>query len=176
MIFNTRYMLADSPRRSSYEPEVSPGAVKRIIKEAMDEKRVSKEEIPKERPFTTPGESTRGSKRYFEVKGFAWFSCIGRDNRWPSAHAWCCIDLKEQKICYRDPQNCRKCECEANPEFTEESIERMAEYAVKRYRIRTGDLEQVFNPSINEERETEGGPHDEERCGRCRRLGRSCWK
>ena len=142
----------------------------------MDEKGVTIEKIPIECPFTTPGESTKDSKRYFEVKGFAWFCCPMRDNRWPSAHAWCCIDLKEQNICYCDVQDCRNCEAKASPEFTEESIERMAEYAVKRYRIRTGDPKQVpFYSSISE-RETEGGPHDEERCSRCRRLGRSCWK
>ena len=170
------YFTPDRPRRYSYEPEVSPDDVKRIIKAAMDKKGVTKEEIPKERPFTTPEESTRGSKRYFETKGFAWFSCPKKNNRWPSAHAWCCIDLKEQKICYRDPQDCRKCESKVDPEFTEESIKRMAEYAVKRYLIKTGNLEQVFNPSINTEGETEGGPHDEKRCGKCKRLGRSCWK
>ena len=163
-------------RRSSYKSEVSPGAVKRIIKAALDKKGVSREEIPKERPFLTPERSTRGSKRYFEVKGFAWFSCTGRDNRWPSAHSWCCIDLKKQEICYRDQQGCKKCESNVDPEFPEDSIKRMAEYAVRQYLFRTGALKRVFNPKINEEMETESGPHDEERCGRCKRLGRSCWK
>ena len=159
-----------------YEPEASPGIVKRIIKAAMDKKGVYKEKIPQERAFTSPKDA-RGSKRYFEVKGFAWFRCPGRDNRWPSAHSWCFIDLKTQTICYRDTQDCRKCESEADPEFTEESLERMAEYAVKRYLIKTGELDSVFNPSIGDsDRETQGGPHDEDRCSRCRRLGGSCWK
>ena len=74
-------------------------------------------------------------------------------------------------------QDCRKCESEVDPEFTEESLEDMSEYAVKRYRIKTGKLHAVFNPNISEsDRWTKGEPHDEERCGRCKQLGRSCWK
>jgi hypothetical protein len=142
----------------------------------MAEKDITRGEIPSEHQFTTPG-NAKNSKRYFETKGFAWFKCPSRDNCWPSAHAWCFIDLKKQTICHRDPQDCRKCECEVDPEFTEESIEKMAEYATKRYLIKTGELEAVFNPRIgDDDRETQGGPHDEERCGKCRRLGRSCWK
>ena len=143
----------------------------------MAEKGVRTEHIPNERPFRSPEDAGRHSKRYFEVKGFAWYCCPTRDNRWPSAHSWCCLDLKKQAICDRDAQDCRKCESEVNPEFTEESLERMAEYAVKRYLIKTGELHAVFNPKLDDgDRETQGGPHDEERCGKCKRLGRSCWK
>ena len=167
---------ADSPRRSSYEPEISPAAIKRIIADAMADNNVTKEDIPNEPAFTTPAKA-RGSKRYFETKGFAWLNCPGGDNRWPSAHCWCFIDLKKQTICYRDPQDCKKCESEVDPEFTEESVERMAEYAVRGFLIKTGELHAVFNPRVDDDdMGTQRGPHDEERCGRCRRLGTSCWK
>lgn len=96
----------------------------------MAAEKVKKEDTHENTPFTMP-KNADNSKRYFEVKGFAWFSCPERHKRWPSAHSWCFLDLKEQEICYRDKQKCNKCNLSAKPEFQKESIKKMAKRAVK---------------------------------------------
>ena len=141
----------------------------------MAKENVKEKDIPQEGPFTSPKHHS-SSKRYFETKGFAWFSCPKKHHRWPSAQSWCFIDLKTQTICYRDRQKCKKCESESAPEFTEESIERMAAYVVKKFLIKMKRLHPVYSGSSTDTAQTQGGPHDEVRCGKCRRLGRSCWK
>ena len=165
----------DTRKRSSYQPEMSTAAIKKIIQDAMARENVKEKDIPEEGPFISPAHA-QSSKRYIEVKGFAWFSCPKKHHRWPSAQSWCFIDLKRQEICYRDYQKCKKCNSGASPEFTRESIEKMAQYAVKRFLIKTKRLVPEFNPSNASTDETQGGPHDEGRCGRCNRLGKSCWK
>jgi len=167
----------EEPPRQHYKPEIPQAAIKKIIGESMAEYGIRKRDIPGEGLFTSP-DNTKGSKRYFESKGFAWFSCPKKHHRWPSAHSWCFIDLKEQVICYRDEQKCRKCNSKAmGPEFTEESLVKMATYVVKQYLIRIGKLKPLHPTTATvDTSETQGGPHDEQRCGKCRRLGRSCWK
>ena len=98
-----------------------------------------KDDIPGERKFHSP-QATQGSKRYFDVKGFAWFTCPKDGRRWASAHSWGIIDLKKQNICHDYSQDCNKCENEASPEFTEESIERMVRYDVRKHLIKTGEI------------------------------------
>ena len=165
---------ADTHRRPKYKREISAAAIMKIIQDAMAEKNVIGGGIPKERPFTSPTGAQR-SKRYLEVKGFAWFSCPKKHHRWPSAQAWCYVDLKNQSICYRDAQKCKKCNSKAMPQFSEGSIERMAEFVVRKFLIKTKMLRPVFHPRSDDLEETQGGPHDEQRCGKCKRLGRSCW-
>ena len=131
------------------------------------------EEIPWENRFTSPQEA-RYSERYFEAKGFAWFRCQEDGKCWPSAHAWCFIDLKKQRICYRYKQNCKKCEFRTKPGFTESAVTRMARFVVEKYLIRIGELE-ILPVSGNDGTMTKGGPHDQDRCGKCKALGRSCW-
>ena len=140
----------------------------------MEENGINKKDIPEETPFTLSLDLYR-SERYYEVKGFAWFSCPEKDKGWPSAHSWCVIDLKKQIICFSYTQDCNRCESEANPKFPDESLEKMAQYAVKKYKIKTGELAAVFNPRIEETRgDPERGPHDEMRCSKCRALGYTC--
>ena len=153
----------------------------------MQKYNVKEQDIPDEGVYEPPYYPKR-SLRYIEVKGFAWFTCKCPKThynpkqkhttikRWPSAHSWCFIDLKKQKICYRDTQKCNKCNSIAKPgpEFTEEAIEKMAEFVVKGYLIRTDRME--YTPRSTDTVETEGAPHDETRCGKCRRIGKSCWK
>lgn len=166
---------ADSPKKlSKYAPEISAAAIRQIIMDAMAEKNIKQKDIP-EGVFISP-RKTQNSKRYLEVKGFAWFSCPKQHHRWPSAQSWCFVDLKKQSIRYRDRQKCKKCNSEAAPEFSADSIEKMAEFVVRKYLIKTGKLRPVYHPHSAEWEETQGGPHDEGRCGKCRRLGRSCWK
>lgn len=141
----------------------------------MEENEVKLRDIPEEEPFNLP-ENARHSKRYIEVKGFAWFGCRKKHHRWPSSHSWCFIDLKKQRICYRYKQKCKKCESYTAPEFTEESIERMVKFVLKKYLIKMKKLPSVFTPRSADTDQTQGGPHDERRCGKCMRLGRSCWK
>ncbi len=169
--------LGGSPRKS-YEAEPSSAEIKRIILEVMTEEGVLPSQVPNESGFSMASSSY--SKRYFETKGFAWFPCPRNHNRWASAHAWCFLDLKKQEICYRDKQNCKKggCETAVNPGFTEESVTRMANYAVTQFLIRTGRRARVRRNVGGDDGlvQTEGGPHDQARCGRCRRLGHSCWQ
>ena len=172
----------------------------RIIAEVMEEKNVSPDDIPVENPFvpSRPANQIDGSKRYFHVKGFARFNehDVADDDHvqedesddddeprctrtWPSAHAWCIMDLKEQKIVKRYPQECQRCEGSAQPEFDEEAIRRMAEYAVKSFLIRSGKLQRdPFDfRDLRDSLDHEGQqPHDEARCARCRERGQSCWK
>ena len=155
-----------------------------------------------------PASQIDGSKRYFHVKGFARFNEHDDDDHveedeedesdgddeprysyrvlgarctrtWPSAHAWCIMDLKEQKIVKRYPQDCQRCDGSAQPEFDEEAIRRMAEYAVKSFLIRSGLYVSPRDPfdfrDLRDSLDHEGQqPHDEARCARCRELGRRC--
>ena len=103
------------------------------------------------------------------------------NHRWSSAHSWCYIDLKQQRICYRDEQKCRKNDCEmpVSPEFSEAEIEKMAEYAVSQFFMRLGRKKGRRGGGWRGWAETFTGandkPHDQKRCGRCKRLGRKCW-
>lgn len=159
--------------RPDYEPEISPRDIKTIIQEAMDDEDITTDEIPWEHRFTSP-RNARNSERFFEVRGFAWYCCPEKDRSWPSAHSWCFIDLKKQKICYRYKQGCKKCECKAKPQFTEPAITRMARHVVKRYLIKIGELE-IPPPADTDSKMTKGGPHDQQRCSKCKALGHSCW-
>ena len=160
---------------------MSRSVVKEIIKDLMDEYDIKAKRIPYEyHPFRTP-QQARGSRRYYEVRGFAWFHCPLKHHSWASAHSWCFIDLKTQTICYKDKQNCKKCESRANPQFTEESVEIMADIVIERYLRSIGKWYSPSGSSDNDSdsdggsvQRTSRGPHDQERCGKCRRLGRRC--
>ena len=167
--------MGGAPHRSSYEPEPSASDIQSIILKVMTAEGVYPSQIPNEMGFSVACASN--SKRYFETKGFAWFCCPKNHNRWPSAHSWCFLDLKKQVICYRDTQQCRKNQCETpvNPGFTAEAVEKMAKYAVNQFLIRTKRM--VRSPKFGGDdggMMTDGGPHDQARCGKCLRLGRSC--
>ena len=153
------------------EKDISPKA---IILAEMKAEGVKVEDIPFERYFTSPDDAI-SSKRYFERKGFAWFACPEGDKKWPSAHAWCVIDLRTQCICFHDTQECNQCESEARPEFSAAVLRKMAKSAVKTFLRRTGRL--AYEPPADTDNEGQqgGGPHDQNRCGKCQRLGYSCW-
>lgn len=155
------------PPRYIYEPEISEEAIKAIILREMHRQNVFVQDIEE-------------GTRYFLTKGFAWFTCQFHDRyrRWPSRHSWCHIDLKKQRISKRYSQQCREDDqkAEPGPEFTEESIKEMAEYAVKSFLKKSGRLQLPPSTVYTETEQTEGGPHDEARCERCQELRRSCWK
>ncbi|XP_064394033.1 uncharacterized protein MAL13P1.304-like isoform X4 [Halichondria panicea] len=171
-------------RRSKYAPEISPAAIRAIILKELVIQRVNTVDIPEdEGDFTSP-ENHKNSLRYYEFKGFAWFTCREQHEpdspdikirRWASARSWCFIDLKKQEICYRDTQECKvdNIVAQPGPEFTEEVIQKMAKWVVKGFLLKTGRIQHVPRDSTDTDK-TEGGPHDEGRCGKCKRLGRSC--
>ena len=144
-----------------------------VIETVMKAAGVRVEDIPKEQHFTSP-KDVKNSKRYYKKTGFAQFSCPKGDRKWPSAHAWCIIDLKEKSICYLYKQGCQKCETMAFPEFTKEFVKWVAELAVKSFLRKTGQLDDLA--SIGTDGPQGYGPHDEERCEMCQELGGSCWK
>ena len=143
----------------------------------MNKYHVQRRKVPFEQPFYEFRGDYHKSKRYILVKGFAWFNCETRHakKRWPSAHAWCAIDLKMQKICRRYRQACNKCEIRIRPMFTPEAIEKMVTYAVKGYLIKIGAMKPKERPSTETD-ETIGGRHDEKRCDMCKIKKHSCWK
>lgn len=148
------------------------------IREVMKEKGVSTREIPEERRADPKTAVNSGSRRYFRVKGFASFDehvDPGDCHRtWKSAHAWCVIDLKEQRVAYRYKQECQSCDGELTPDFDEEALRKMAEYVVDYKFLRKP--REVFDFGDMQEALDGRGPHDEDRCGMCKELGRSCWK
>ena len=110
-----------------------------------------------------------------DAKGFAWFNCPRRHHNWPSVHAWCVIDLYNQSITSPYEQDCKKCNSSAYPKFKPDMIRKMVLYVVNCYLVKIGKRQYVSSTDI-EKPGNQKGPHDEERCGKCRRLGRSCWK
>ena len=90
--------------------------IEAIIKEIMEERGVSPDDIPLEEPFDKKKfirslkKSKNWSKRYFFGHAKAKFKCDkGSCKRsWTSHHAGCILDLKEQKIKQKFKQKCKK--------------------------------------------------------------------
>jgi len=155
-----------------------------VIARVMAEKGVAAHLIPRE-GGTDPNDlkAVKKSRRYFRVKGHAEFDEHqdpgGGDcsRTWQSAHAWCIMDLKKQEIVLKFGQECQDCEEMVLPEFDEDALERMADYAVDSYLRIVGNLPQRRHPRVYMIDDDENSnPHDEQRCELCQRLGRSCWK
>ena len=158
--------------------------VRRVISEEMSKEGVLQKDVPED-PHITPSDvqqvKNSVGRRYYRCKAFAHFDehvdkpdqseQHGRrcKHTWKSAHAWCVLDLKKQRIAHRWYQECKKCEGESKPWFDEAALKRMAEYAVKRFKGVKAEKKENGNPP-------EMGPHDERRCDMCRQLGHSCWK
>ena len=164
-------------RSGGYMPEPPAAEIKEIINDIMEEEEVYPMDIPREGLFH-PAKVNKKSLRYYSTKGFAWFCCPKRHHRWPSAHSWCYLDLRKQKICtHRYKQQCKVCDTSVSPEFSSEAIEHMARYAVEQYLYRTGLRKRTYRgPREGDGRMTNNKPHDEERCTKCQELGRSCWR
>ena len=159
-----------------------------IIVEVMEENDVHPRDIPSDDAININNghdlERIKSSKRYFLVKGFAWFKKHEQSDgtswcsrTWPSAHSWCIVDLKMQRIGRRLGQKCQKCEGNALPEYDDEALKQMAEYAVRSYLRLTGRLERdpLGDWSDVSNAIDSNQPHDEGRCEMCQILGRSCW-
>ena len=151
-----------------------------IIREVMAENDVDPARVRSEDPIQPSNlDRIRRSRRYFLTKGFANFprheGFCGRT--WTSAHAWCVIDLKKQRIYHRYSQECQNCEGEGKPVYDEPAIRQMAEWVCKRYLIRVGLLDDEEEPPSDEDAPTKSSqPHDTARCEMCRLLGGECWQ
>lgn len=100
---------------------------------------------------------------------------------WKSAHAWCVLDLKKQKIAHKLTQDCQSCDGRSDPQFDREAMKRMADYAVDFYLKRSGRRSWPPRSDVYDFNDMlfaldDRPPHDEARCEMCRKLGRSCWK
>jgi len=163
-----------------------------VIARVMEEKGVLTRLIRRE-DGTDPNdlEAVKKSRRYFRVKGHADFDEHQKSgggycsHTWHSAHAWCVMDLKGQELVLKFGQECQDCEEMVLPEFDEDALEEMAEYAADSYLRIIGKLPQPQDISDDEnesmdasddEFEHGGNPHDAQRCELCQRLGHSCWK
>ena len=151
---------------------------KEIIASVMSEKNVNPMAIPFENGQYNLAQIGR-SKRYYRVKGFAWFNAhISCSRRWASAHSWCIVDLREQVIVHTFKQDCQKCERAVSPTYDDEAVRSMAEYAVDSYlrKVRGVFNFSGFYETLRDDDDDDRGPHDQGRCEMCKSLGRSCWK
>ena len=103
-----------------------------------------------------------------------------RENVWTPTERQTSTD-KKQQFRHHFGQDCQKCDVTVQPEYDEQAIRRMAEWACKEHLIRMGLQERL--PRFNEQDlldglvdDTSAGPHDQGRCGMCKQLGRACWK
>ena len=157
-----------------------------IVAEVMQQKNIDPDDVfhITTRPTCIPYDphnldSVRGSQRYFRVRGFAWYrqhdSTIGCSRTWASAHSWCILDLREQKIVHRYGQECRTCGGRGIPSFSEEARGKIAEYACQQHLYRT---KREQRPAVDlDMRDLSGqrdGPHDSSNCDMCKLLGHSC--
>ena len=163
--------LTLGPSSESPDQEPSPEIIKEIISEEMKKEGITTTDIPDE-IFSIDDPKIRKSLRYFDKHGVGQFHCPKGDNDWTSVFSWCFIDLKEQKINYRYYEECQNCDCKANPKFSKEIIEKMARLAVITFLERTGRRERPER--TGDYSGHGGGPHKEERCEKCIRLGYRC--
>ena len=161
--------MADSCAKSRKIP--SPDEIKEIIGEAMEYEEVKHRLVPYE-DGKFSFETLYKSKRYFKKYSFAWFKCPNVDNNWPSARAWCIIDLKLRRICYRYWQKCKYCDAIAKPKFPRYSVENMAQHAVDSYLTCRGW--NTWQESPGGTTRNVRGDHDEERCQECQMRGEPC--
>lgn len=168
---------------------VGGSVVKEVIEAAMREENIETTDIPDDLhidPSNVRQVRTRDCKRYCICRAFASFDSHAdprpikeRDNHtntWKSAHAWCTIDLKRQRIAHRWSQQCRICEGESYPWYDKEALQRMARFAVKMYLIKTGKIEVKKSEDTDDSDNHRGRPHQEKRCAMCKQLGHSCVK
>lgn len=147
-----------------------------IFQDVMARNKISPGLVPAENAFNFSRRKKIevSSERYFVIKGFATFSCP-KHRVWPSAHAWCFIDLKTQSLRHRYKQRCKKCNYSAKPIFAEEAFENMMQKAVNKFLRRRG-LKKRIKRLKNMRRTTHKIPHDTIRCERCKDKRSNCSK
>ena len=143
--------------------EPSEEEIKAIILEIMEENDLVPGEIPAELAERT-------------TKGSASFECPIKGKKWPSAHASCKIHLKELRISKRYTQDCKECDQSASPKYSREGVKFIVKNAVRQCLKAMERWDSDEESSNDVDTAARRGPHDEERCERCRELGHSCWQ
>ena len=128
-----------------YIQEPSAHSVRVMILNAMFKENILPSQIHEEMMFDLT--TVRfNSKRYFNTKGLASFSCPN-NHCWKSALSWCYIDLKMQRICHRYEMKCANCGTSVKPEFSLEAVNKMSCYVVNAYLLRTRRKEKKVEAS-----------------------------
>ena len=174
-------------------PSVGPHPV---IEQVMEEYGLTPEEIPEEVPSDDDSDEPtfdpksfkensvlmklrKKSKRYFHTRAFAEFDCENCDRHWPSARGWSVMDLKDRNLCVLFDQDCAKKKCmrikaKAEPVYEDESMRRMAEFAVKKCLFRLYPAKFKSDPTRNDGLKKTSGAHHEDKCQACKSLGFNC--
>ncbi len=175
-------------------PSVGPHPV---IVQVMEEYKLKPEEIPYEvsdefsdkvpdepsfDPKTFKEKSVlvklrRESKRYFHTRAYAEFQCEDCNREWPSARGWSITDLKKQNLCMLFKQDCGNWDCDegtAEPVYDDESMIRMAEFAVKKCLFRLYPDDYDSDPTRSDGSKSTSGAHHEDECDVCKILEHNC--
>ena len=103
-----------------------------------------------------------------------------KDHNWYSVHSWSVIDLKEQKFHSHYGQSCKHCEADVQPRYRDVDIRAMAERACSLYLRRVGQEGKegggLQHGGRLSDHRVSRRPHDQDRCGMCRRQGDLCTK
>lgn len=179
--------------------------IEAILKKYMKENHVDPDEIPTEAPFDVDKfienlkEKKNWSKRYFRGCAYGQFKCDNTlcGNSWSSPHAWCILDLKEQRVEMKFTQKCSfkthkhmkqlGLQDEASPLEPDdeeavvepcyedaESVRHMVEWAVNLYLYITKRKER--EPTYHSSNYRPTPEHKEDLCEMCQRLGRLCFE
>ncbi len=163
-------------------PSVGPHPV---IEQVMEEYDLIPEEIPEEPNFDPVyfkdkrvlQKLRKRSMRYFHTRAFAEFQCEDCNRGWPSARGWSVMDLLEQNICVLFDQECGNRKCYggiAEPMYNDESMRRMAEFAVETCLRRLYPDDCEYDPTRNDGSKKTSGAHHEDKCDVCKILGHNC--
>lgn len=178
--------------------------IEAIICEIMKEKEVYTKKIDEEDPFDLEeflnnlNNRENWSTRYFRGHALGKFKCEETlcDNSWPSAYAWCIIDLKKQKVIKKFKQECLKEHKDMQhlsleekkkpsqqsmkktqgvyPSYEDkEAVTRMVEWAVNLHLVLVGRNERE-ETHYSDYRSTP--EHRQDLCEMCQRLGRLCFE
>lgn len=167
--------------------------IKVIIKEVMAREEVEPKDVPEEEPFNEDKfiadlkEKCNWSHRYFRGRAYGQFECDKElcDNSWPSAHASCVLDLKNQEMVKKFKQECgqthiameqldlndestpSKAEDGVEPFYSDESMKRMVEWAVDLFLQLMGRRER--KPPRNDDNYQPTPEHRKKLCELCKR-------
>lgn len=183
----------------------NPVDIDAIIEEIMLEKGVNPEDIPEEEPFDLEQfienlkDRNNWSLRYFRGRAHGQYKCknILCENTWSSTRAWLILDLKEQTVERKLKEECASYEKHQDfeklslsesepkpklnfakdsvgvyPTFEEEAVRYMVEWAVNKYLEMVG-LKEKSN--FHDRQRRVDGPHRQDLCEMCVRLGGPCW-
>ena len=169
----------------------------------QEKKKESKFNVDKFMKAITKGDKSKWSRRYFRGRAYGQFVCdhklyLKPSKNWSSAHAWCILDLKEQKVEMKVKQKCSLQELHMSEDLKQlclrdydqkeatskdydgvepcfediDSVKHMVEWAVNLYLYLVGRLEREHSHHTSSYTPT--AEHKEWLCEMCKRLGRPC--